>query len=224
MKNSNEAIMSLHQTLAHLADEARLDLGTVSLVWGAFEGDDSLEQAVAGEQVEPSAADEAANTAPVWLSSIGIEGFRGIGARTELLLNPQPGLTLVVGRNGSGKSSFAEGLEALLTGHNLRWQGRSKAWQDGWRNLHHDGPTQVGAEFLLERATEPVDLVRSWGDAFEHSTIEGDCDGALIEFAELGWEEPLTSYKPFLSYNELGSMLEEKPSAIYDSMAAVLGL
>jgi DNA repair exonuclease SbcCD ATPase subunit len=35
---------------------------------------------------------------------------------TTLEVERGPGLTLVVGRNGSGKSSFAEALELLLTG------------------------------------------------------------------------------------------------------------
>ena len=53
---------------------------------------------------------------PVWLRSVTVEGFRGIGAPATLTLEPSPGLTVVVGRNGSGKSSFAEGLELLMTG------------------------------------------------------------------------------------------------------------
>ena len=60
----------------------------------------------------------------VTLVSITVEGFRGIGPRKTLELKPGPGLTLVVGRNGSGKSSFAEGLEILLTGSNWRWAKR----------------------------------------------------------------------------------------------------
>jgi hypothetical protein len=48
-----------------------------------------------------------------YLRSIGVEGFWGIGPRSTLTLKPGPGLTLVVGRNGSGKSSFAEGLESM---------------------------------------------------------------------------------------------------------------
>ena len=53
------------------------------------------------------------------LTEITVEGFRGIGPRRSLRLTPGPGLTLVVGRNGSGKSSFAEGVEILLTGVEL---------------------------------------------------------------------------------------------------------
>ena len=59
-------------------------------------------------------------------------------ARAQTLeLRPGSGLTLVVGRNGSGKSSFAEALEVLLTGDSLRWKERAAVWREGWRNLHH---------------------------------------------------------------------------------------
>src|SRR3954447_1471011 len=62
------------------------------------------------------------STAPVWLKSVTVEGFRGIGPEATLELTPAPGLTVVVGRNGSGKSSFAEGLELLMTGALKRWE------------------------------------------------------------------------------------------------------
>src|SRR5437867_2635304 len=69
----------------------------------------------------------------VYVSSIRVEGFRGVGQAVTLSIPPGPGLTLIVGRNGSGKSSFAEGLELLLTGRNFRWEKpRSKVWQEGW--------------------------------------------------------------------------------------------
>ncbi len=74
----------------------------------------------------------------VFLRTVEVEGFRGIGQPVTLNLVPGPGLTLVVGRNGSGKSSIAEALEMLLTGSNQRWAPpRQKVWAEGWRNLHH---------------------------------------------------------------------------------------
>ena len=72
-----------------------------------------------------------------FLQSIAVEGFRGIGPARTLELRPGPGLTLVVGRNGSGKSSFAEAFEVLLTGDSLRFKERAAVWREGWRNLHH---------------------------------------------------------------------------------------
>ena len=40
----------------------------------------------------------------------------------------------------------------------------------------------------------------------------------------IGWADVLGTYRPFLSYNELGSMLDEGPSKLYDALARVLGL
>ena len=81
----------------------------------------------------------------VYVSSISVEGFRGIGDAVTLAIPTGPGLVLVVGRNGSGKSSFAEGLELLLTGRNFRWEKRTKVWKEGWRNLHqHESVSSEG--------------------------------------------------------------------------------
>lgn len=68
--------------------------------------------------------DEAPKPVGAYLSSIEVAGFRGIGARRKLALHPGPGITVVAGRNGSGKSSFAEALEFALTGDSYRWRGR----------------------------------------------------------------------------------------------------
>jgi len=215
---------TLPAILARRAADAGFDDDARSLLWAAYDSDEALTRAVAGARIEPPAAAEPRAARPVWLSSIAVEGFRGIGPPAELLISAQPGLTLVVGRNGSGKSSFAEALEALLTGDNLRWRDRPRSWQDGWRNLHHDGPTVVAAELQLEGDTAPTRLERRWGASFTESTLTAGPAGTPVTAAELGWDEALTNHKPFLSYNELGSMLEQSPSTIYDSMAAVLGL
>lgn len=40
----------------------------------------------------------------------------------------------------------------------------------------------------------------------------------------LGWTEALVTHRPFLSYNELSSMLDEGPGKLYDALSLVLGL
>jgi len=88
---------------------------------------------------------------------------------------PGPGLTLVVGRNGSGKSSFAETVEILLTGDNRRWSERSSIWREGWRNLHHPFPTEVSAKLAVEGVKGGTSVRRWWpqGAELEQSVTEG---------------------------------------------------
>ena len=50
-----------------------------------------------------------------YLKEITVRSFRGIGPERTLKIDEGRGLTIVSGRNGSGKSSFAEAVELLFT-------------------------------------------------------------------------------------------------------------
>jgi energy-coupling factor transporter ATP-binding protein EcfA2 len=202
-----------------------------ALVLAACEGEDALSDLLGGT-VASSSRQPAAEPPPVeaeqgvFLKSISVEGFRGIGSKKSLTLQPGPGLTLVVGRNGSGKSSFAEALELLLTGSNHRWANRPMAWRKDWRNLHHPVRTGIEADFTVADHG-PTTVARQWPTGTEVDEGEataqhkGEPRGAL---SRLGWSEGLALYRPFLSYNELGSILDEGPSKLFDSIALVLGV
>ena len=203
------------------------------LVLAALEGDASLATYLAGTSAParpsapaPSVPGPAVEPPGAFVGAITVEGFRGVGPSSTLPLHAGPGLTLVVGRNGSGKSSFAEGLELLLTGENLRWKGRSKAWGLGWRNLHQADATGIAADLLVE-GRGPLSVSRAWPAGAEVSAgasvvkAKGKSEAPL---ASLGWTQALTTFRPFLSYNELGSMLDEGPSKLYDALSTVLGL
>ena len=145
------------------------------LILAALESPESLDGCLAGTQ-SPTPLKRARKTSAeavakpaieppgVYLGAITVSGFRGIGPATTLPLPPGPGLTLVVGRNGSGKSSFAEGAEVLLTGTSLRWEGRTKAWKLGWRNLHQAHTASVSADLLVE-GDGPLTATRTWPPA-----------------------------------------------------------
>jgi energy-coupling factor transporter ATP-binding protein EcfA2 len=161
--------------------------------------------------------------AAIFLTAIEVEGFRGIGPPTTLAIDPGPGLTLVVGRNGSGKSSFSEALEMTLLGTNQRWDQRLKVWRDGWQNLHHRH-TRVSARFVVDARKQPVDVARIWkdGDGLDGSTLT--VDGKPSSMAALGWERQLAGYPPLLSHNELEHALDREQSKLYDALAGILGL
>ncbi|MCP2339534.1 AAA family ATPase [Actinomadura rupiterrae] len=170
--------------------------------------------------------DSEASGGRAFLKSITVSGFRGIGAKTSLGFTPGPGLTLVVGRNGSGKSSFAEGAEIALTATNARWQGLSVVWKDGWRNLHVDEPPSVTLSVQVDGEDGGTTIRRSWtGPKVEDSACEVFRPGrGACELEDLGWSEALATHRPFLSYSELGKMLTSGPKGIHDSIAGILGL
>ena len=133
--------------------------------WRPWEGRASSPRSsrgVPGPLPRRSAARPPDRPALAYLAAITVEGFRGVGPPATLELPPGPGLTLVVGRNGSGKSSFAEALEVALTGETFRWQARSAVWREAWRNLHHPA-AQVRARFLLEGERGPCTVAAPVG-------------------------------------------------------------
>ncbi len=221
----DEALLDV--VLARL-DTVPLEGEAASLLLAACEGDAVLAAEFSGEQREGPERDGArAETEPAgaYLRSITVSGFRGVGPAATLELQPGPGLTVIVGRNGSGKSSFADGLEVLLTGSLRRWQELSAAWRDGWRNLHAPDPVRLSAELLLDGAGAAV-AERRWGSqagfAESRATVQvrGEKQAGL---ERLGWQDALVTYRPFLSHSELEAFLSG-PSHLYDLLASVLGL
>jgi DNA repair exonuclease SbcCD ATPase subunit len=209
---------------ADIADEAKL------LVYAAYEGDESLRSMLAGAvsgDLPDLPAPEPVEAPRTYLAGITAAGFRGVGPEQTLRLQPGPGLTLVVGRNGSGKSSFAQAAEVALTGSNARWAGRGSVWKEGWRNLHADtAPASVTVDLAVDGQAGATRVRREWA-----SDDVDDCTGWTQRTGQpragldtLDWSDALTTYRPFLSYSELGSMLQGPPSALYDALASILGL
>jgi ABC-type Mn2+/Zn2+ transport system ATPase subunit len=177
-----------------------------------------------------SAAESSAPAAQeVYLDSVKVSGFRGIGPEARLALTPTPGVTLVVGRNGSGKSSFAEALEVAFTGRNKRWNGTSSgdvARRTHWRNLHHGDKPSIEVKMQLAGDPGRSTLTCAWADddvTASMATFRRSGDGKAT-FDDLGWAEPLDHYRPFLAYSELEGVIGGKPSEMYDAVARILGL
>ena len=198
------------------------------LLLAALEGDEAL-SAQPGGQAQPHSGARAVTAPPrpagAYLKSLTVSGFRGIGPPATLDVTPSPGLTLVIGRNGSGKSSFAEALEVLLTGDLRRWVTLPAVWRQGWRSVHHPDAARITAEFLVEEAG-PALVQRTWpaGADFAGSSVSVQVTGEKQAGLErLEWSAALADYRPFLSHSELEAFFGS-PSGLYELLASVLGL
>ncbi|WP_411091910.1 AAA family ATPase [Streptomyces sp. 049-1] len=170
---------------------------------------------------------EASPAGRIYLESVAVARFRGIGPRAWLKLSPRPGVNLVVGRNGSGKSSIAEGIETAFTGVNMRWQGQHAMRSSNWRNLHDtDGRPEIEVKLAIEGDTGRSTLTRTWeGDDFDASHAELRRPGhGRAPLDQADWKQALRDFRPFLSYVDLDRMISGKPSEMYDAIATILGL
>ena len=130
------------------------------------------------------------------------------------------------GRNGAGKSSFAEAAELLLTGDNMRWSDRSKVWQDGWRNVHAGDAAEIKVGFTAT-GDGCGELARTWrpGVGYDQFDSYSQFRGRRRQTTgALGWADAMRTYRPFLSAAEMNAVLQAKPSALYDAFHPLLGL
>jgi len=203
-----------------LSEQARL------VVLAAFSGDEDLAEVLSDDVTSQAVVDalttpDRPDEVPVgaYLTSIGVQGFRGIGAGVTVPLQPGPGLVVIAGRNGSGKSTLAEGLELALTGINSRWVGKSTVWSTAWRNLHAGDPASIRVG-IAEQGRGETAIGVDWPIGGDVAVSDMKRESPNV----LGWAAALEMYRPMLSYDELGTILEGTPSELYDQLYKLLGL
>ncbi|CCH19439.1 AAA family ATPase [Micromonospora lupini] len=212
-----------------LAAAADVPTETAELVLAALTGEADLTAALAGTptRLDPRSPTGDDPAERIWLKSVTVAGFRGVGPERTLQIDPGPGLTLLVGRNGSGKSSFAEAVELALTGDSARWADKTSVWRTGWRNLHNPDPCWVGVELRVDGVAMPTRVHRAWPVEAELADAEVTVTSARGRHAclsELGLARPLELHRPFLTAAELGKLAAGSQSQLFDALFAILGL
>jgi energy-coupling factor transporter ATP-binding protein EcfA2 len=224
-------VTALFYDLANRLHSGEASRSVADLVLAAFHGDDGLDTVLAGGPAPRPPAERdatAAGSADVFLESIQVTGFRGIGATATLQLQPRAGLTLVIGRNGSGKSSFAEAAELALTDDSMRWAQRPVVFREGWRNLHQGDDAEIIVRLRLDGDAPPVTIQRRW-----ERRATDPSDAAMTTFIGTAaqpagrlpaWLGRVDLYRPFLSARDLERVITAKPAELYDALAPILGL
>lgn len=173
----------------------------------------------------------------LFLKSLTVEGYQGIGAPACLELPTGPGLTIISGRNGSGKSSIAGALEILLTNTSARWADKAKDWKTGWNNIHYEGAPEISACFSDVTGAIEYTATRNWaesGSSLKKSEAwvcsnagSSDCSNAAedkLPLTALPGLDAISMFNPLLGYSSLGKLIATTPSELFDSISELLGL
>ncbi|WP_434742441.1 AAA family ATPase [Micromonospora sp. SH-82] len=221
--------LTLYQELVDRLQRSQVPGPVSNLVLAAFQGEQVLDDVLRGEALPPSPErGETGDAAPqAFLEEIRVAGFRGIGQQVTVGRLPKTGLTVFVGRNGSGKSSIAEAVEYALTEDSLRWAQRPPAFREGWRNLHHDGASEIRLSLRLDSGQQ-VTTHRTWpagATDLTSATVTTTTGGAAMPLGQVPqWIGQAARYRPFLSARDLERVITAKPTELYDAIAPILGL
>ena len=213
-------------------DEADISEPSRLIVLLALAGDEEgVRSLLAGDRVMPPerTLDSDQRSDEVFLESIRIEGFRGIGPQADLNLTPLPGLTVIVGRNGSGKSSFAEALEHLLTGRLRRLEDAATvAFRDGLRHVGWSGDVKMEAKFAVAGLDGGITRTRVLPVGEKETALSqmpiSVRDGRDQPISDLGWEEAAQTWRPVLSTSEIAGLSRSRPTEIAAAMLEALSL
>ncbi len=155
------------------------------------------------------------------LKTITIEGFRGFNQQQTVSLDAE--VVLVLGDNGSGKSSVTEALEWVFFGHTSReLTARSKQDYGGThvRNVHYGGDNPSVAVAFELNAREHV-ACKVYINA---NTQQRYLDGQPVDdFASLGVD--LSPHaRPVLGQAEIRALVDTPRGERYKQVADILGL
>ncbi|MET7948467.1 hypothetical protein [Micromonospora sp. NPDC005324] len=147
---------------------------------------------------------------PWYVKGVHVRGHIGVGEEAvDLDLSPTAGLTIVTARNGTGKTSIADGARHTLSG------GTKRSYQVLARNIHYPNRDIVVTLSNGRRDMQIIcgaDEVVNWRDA------TGSLSTPPSE-----WTEAFERYMPVLLYPEMSQVIQD-PSNLHAFLKDALEL
>ena len=168
-------------------------------------------------------APSAASAPPVWLRSVTVEGFRGIGAPADADAG--------AGARADGRRR-AQRERQVLVRRGARAADDRPAEALGEAPEGVDGDLAVPASRRRRRGSPPSWCWRARASAWRsrrsgrtarRTTTRAAAREPAAVLASHGWDRDLPSFRPFLSYAELATMFDTL-SSLYEALTPVLGL
>ena len=157
------------------------------------------------------------------LKRLTVQGFRGFNEIRTIEFSPA--LTLVYGRNGTGKTSLGEALEWLLYGATTKRQRgdeiSKREYRDTYRNVHFDGPGKPYVQVVVKATDGHERVLRRELNDDETSEVLVDGD-ACPDFSHLGVASPFD--RPMILQHTLQDFIHMEPKSRYRALSAILGL
>ncbi len=155
------------------------------------------------------------------LERIVVQAFRGYPNRTEIMLSGD--VVLLVGENGTGKTSLTEAFEWVLFGSIVRKERsktRGKYQGSAWiRSVHAPADSETFAEVtLIKNGNRHVVRRRLVGNRTE-LTIDGfpasDVGGLGLQTED--------AFRPFLGQCEIQALIDSEQQNRWEQLSAILG-
>ncbi|RZT84910.1 RecF/RecN/SMC family protein [Pseudonocardia sediminis] len=141
------------------------------------------------------------------LLRVSIDGYQGVGAPLTIDLDPTPGVTVLIGRNGSGKSSIADAIETALHGEPRAPASNGKGGKAPLWERQHCGrdATQAHVEVTLLAGEETLTLgvrIAPDGSVTGRTARHAAADGTTtdVDLDTTSWRSALAGHRPVFGY------------------------
>lgn len=179
----------------------------------------------------PSTSEVWPTAGATWaLEQVSIKGYRGIGNDVPLVLifDPTPGLTVLHGLNGAGKSSISDAIEIGLKGRTPAVTVGTAGKAALWDPIHlARGATSARVEIMLASGDHRLLLIAvldSLGNIQSHEAELTNAVGTKKIALDASWHDALASHQPVFAYASLERRVQlSKDLATYFEGLLALG-